>query len=144
MTILAFDFGTKSIGVAIGQTITQTANPLPAVQTRFGNPDWLKIKALISEWHPDKIIVGLPINMDGSEQSVTKSTRIFAHGISKRFNIATQLHDERMTTIEARDILFKLGGFRALKKIYIDSMAAVLILESCFQIKLISNINLFQ
>lgn len=116
MTILAFDFGTKSIGVAIGQTITKTANPLPAVPARSGNPNWLKIQSLISEWHPDKIIVGLPINMDGSEQWVTKSTRIFAHCISKRFNITTQLHDERMTTLEARDLLFRIGGFRALKK----------------------------
>lgn len=64
-TLLAFDFGTKSIGVAIGQRITGTARPLPAIKAQDGTPDWTLIERLLKEWQPDEIIVGLPLNMDG-------------------------------------------------------------------------------
>lgn len=130
-TLLAFDFGLKSIGVAVGQTITNTASPLPAIKAYYGIPDWLKIYALITEWQPNKIIVGLPIQLDGSEYYLTIRTRIFANYISNHYGIPVNLHDERLTTVEARNTLFTRGGFRALKKGKIDSIAAVFILESC-------------
>ena len=66
MTLLAFDFGTKSIGVAIGQQLTGTARPLMALKAQDGTPDWSRIEALLKEWLPDRVVVGLPLNMDGT------------------------------------------------------------------------------
>ncbi|MGS6273841.1 Holliday junction resolvase RuvX, partial [Enterobacter hormaechei] len=70
-TLLAFDFGTKSIGVAVGQRITGTARPLMALKANDGTPDWNLIERLLKEWQPDDVIVGLPLNMDGTEQPLT-------------------------------------------------------------------------
>lgn len=130
--LLAFDFGTRYIGVAVGQTLTRTATPLsPSIKVKKGIPDWMKIKKIISEWSPDKIIVGLPINMDGSEQLLTIKTRIFAKKIYNFFAIPVKLYDERLTTVEAKNKLFAQCGYRGLDKNHIDSLAAVIILESC-------------
>jgi len=65
-TLLAFDFGTKSIGVAVGQRITGTARPLTALKANDGTPDWNLIERLLKEWQPDEAVVGLPLNMDGT------------------------------------------------------------------------------
>ena len=87
-TLLAFDFGTKSIGVAVGQRITGTARPLPAIKAQDGTPDWNIIERLLKEWQPDEIIVGLPLNMDGTEQPLTARARKFANRIHGRLNRA--------------------------------------------------------
>ena len=71
-TFLGFDFGTKSIGVAVGQRITATARPLPALKAQDGKPDWNIIEKLLKEWQPEAVIVGLPLNMDGTEQPPIK------------------------------------------------------------------------
>ena len=76
-TLLAFDFGTKSIGVAVGQRITGTARPLPAIKAQDGTPDWNLIERLLKEWQPDEIIVGLPLNMDVAEQPQNGVVRRF-------------------------------------------------------------------
>lgn len=131
-TLLSFDFGTKSIGVAIGQRITGTARPLTALKANNGNPDWTQIERLIKEWQPDEVIVGLPLNMDGTEQPLTARARTFANRVHGRFGVAVTLHDERLSTVEARAGLFENGGFRALNKGSIDSASAVVILESYF------------
>lgn len=133
MTLLAFDFGTKSIGVAIGQQLTGTARPLPALKAQDGTPDWNKIEVLLKEWQPDRVVVGLPLNMDGSEQLITARARKFANRIHGRFGLQVDLHDERLSTVEARTELFERGGFRALSKGSIDSLSAVIILESWFE-----------
>ncbi|MGL5185609.1 MAG: Holliday junction resolvase RuvX, partial [Plesiomonas shigelloides] len=70
-TMMAFDFGTKSIGVAIGQEITATARPIASLKARDGIPDWEQLQKLLNEWKPDLVVVGLPLNMDGTEQPVT-------------------------------------------------------------------------
>ncbi|AFJ45695.1 Holliday junction resolvase RuvX [Shimwellia blattae] len=132
-TSLAFDFGTKSIGVAIGQRITGTARPLHALKARDGTPDWNAVERLLKEWQPDDIIVGLPLNMDGSEQPLTGRARKFANRLHGRFGVSVTLHDERLTTVEARAGLFEQGGFRALDKGSVDSASAVVILESWFE-----------
>ncbi len=132
-TLLAFDFGTKSIGVAIGQRITGTARPLPAIKARDGTPDWTLIERLLKEWQPDEIIVGLPLNMDGTEQPLTARARKFANRIHGRFGVTVTLHDERLSTVEARSGLFERGGYRALNKGKVDSASAVIILESYFE-----------
>ncbi|MEI4220455.1 MAG: Holliday junction resolvase RuvX [Candidatus Dasytiphilus stammeri] len=129
-TILAFDFGTKSIGIAIGQNITNTATPLVSLKTINRRPDWQQIKIHICQWQPDTIIIGLPLNMDGTEQSVTRYTRWFANQIKIRFKRPIQFHDERLTTVEARHQLFVRRGWKSLTKDNIDSLAAALILES--------------
>lgn len=111
-TLLAFDFGTKSIGVAVGQRITGTARPLPAIKAQDGTPDWNLIERLLKEWQPDEIIVGLPLNMDGTEQPLTARARKFANRIHGRFGVEVKLHDERLSTVEARSGLFEQGGYR--------------------------------
>jgi len=132
-TLLAFDFGTRSIGVAIGQRITGTARPLTAIKAQDGTPDWNIIGRLLKEWQPESVIVGLPLNMDGTEQPLTARARNFANKIHGRFGVAITLHDERLSTVEARAGLFERGGFRALDKGSVDSASAVVILESYFE-----------
>ncbi|MDR5609644.1 MULTISPECIES: Holliday junction resolvase RuvX [Arsenophonus] len=132
-TIIAFDFGTLSIGIAIGQEITATARPLTAIKAKDGKPNWLDIEKIIQEWQPELAIVGLPLNMDGTEQPISNQARKFANRLHGRFGIQVTLHDERLTTIEARAQLFNQGGYRALNKSKIDSISAVIILESWFE-----------
>ncbi|MFP2516024.1 Holliday junction resolvase RuvX [Buttiauxella agrestis] len=131
-TLLAFDFGTKSIGVAVGQRITGTARPLTAIKAQDGTPDWNVIEKILKEWQPDEVIVGLPLNMDGTEQPLTARARKFANRLHGRFGVKVALQDERLSTVEARAGLFEHGGFRALNKGSIDSASAVIILESWF------------
>ena len=132
-TVLGFDFGTKSIGVAIGQEITGTARPLTAFKAKEGNPDWQQVEKLLKEWQPDLVIVGLPLNMDGTEQPGTAQARKFANRLHGRFGVQIELHDERLSTVEARADLFDRGGFRALNKGSVDAASAVIILESWFE-----------
>ena len=132
-TLLAFDFGTRSIGVAIGQRITGTARPLAAIKAQDGTPDWNIIARLLKEWQPETVIVGLPLNMDGTEQPLTARASNFANKIHGRFGVPITLHDERLSTVEARAGLFEHGGFRALNKGSVDSASAVVILESYFE-----------
>ncbi|UMO87015.1 Holliday junction resolvase RuvX [Pectobacterium sp. PL64] len=135
-TILAFDFGTKSIGVAIGQEITGTARALTSLKAQEGIPDWQKVEKLLSEWQPDLVVVGLPLNMDGTEQPLTARARKFANRLHGRFGVAIELHDERLSTVEARADLFERGGFKALDKGSVDAASAVIILESWFEAQL--------
>ncbi len=131
-TIIAFDFGTRSIGAAIGQEITGTARPLASFKAQDGTPDWQKVEKLLREWQPDLVVVGLPLNMDGTEQPVTAQARKFANRLHGRFGVQVALHDERLSTVEAKSHLFDTGGFRALDKGSVDAASAVVILESWF------------
>lgn len=132
-TLLAFDFGTRSIGVAIGQEITGTARPLTSLKAQDGIPDWQNVEKLLNEWQPALVIVGLPLNMDGTEQPLTARARKFAQRLHGRFGVTVELHDERLSTVEARADLFERGGFRALDKGSVDAASAVIILESWFE-----------
>ncbi|WP_333890726.1 Holliday junction resolvase RuvX [Atlantibacter subterraneus] len=132
-TLLAFDFGTKSIGVAIGERITGTARPLTAIKANDGTPDWTQFEKLLKEWQPELVVVGLPLNMDGTNQPLTDRARKFANRLHGRFGVKVELQDERLSTVEARAGLFERGGFRALNKGSIDSASAVIILESYFE-----------
>lgn len=131
-TLLGFDFGTKSIGIAVGQQLTGTARPLTAIKAQDGIPDWSQIEKLLKEWQPDLVVVGLPLNMDGTEQPLTARARKFANRLHGRFGIAVELQDERLSTVEARADLFEHGGYKALSKGNVDSGSAVIILESWF------------
>lgn len=129
-TVLAFDFGTKSIGVAVGQEVTGTASPLAALKARDGIPDWQQIAALYEEWQPHLIVVGLPLNMDGSEQEMTLRAKKFANRLHGRFKVAVETCDERLTTTDAKSMLFELGGYKKLTKDKIDSVSACVIFTS--------------
>ncbi|WP_343182500.1 Holliday junction resolvase RuvX [Buchnera aphidicola] len=133
MIVLSFDFGTKNIGVAIGQNITYTANMLNNIKVKNGIPDWKKISYIIKLWLPQAIIVGYPLNMDGTRQNITKKTIIFSKELHQRYLMPVILHDERLTTTESKSILYNSGGYKKLKKKYIDSLSAALILESWMQ-----------
>ena len=130
--ILAFDFGLARIGVAVGQSITNTANPLDTLKAKQGIPDWTLIEKLIKEWQPSLLLVGEPFNMDDSDQTITKLARKFANRLHGRYGIAIEMFDERLTSASAREEIFEFGGYKKLKKTQIDSVAAALILESWF------------
>lgn len=120
-TILCFDFGEKNIGVAVGQTVTATASPLETIKTINSKPDWSKISALIDEWHPEALVVGVPLELDDSRQRMTDVTEKFARQLEGRYKLPVYHADERLTSFEAR---------RRLKDIHnLDPVAAQIILE---------------
>lgn len=132
-TVLGFDFGTKSIGVAVGQQITASATPLLSLKAVDGIPNWDEIAKLIQEWQPDLVVVGLPLNMDGTEQEMTHRARKFANRLNAKFGVKIFTQDERLTTTDAKARLFELGGYKALTKGQVDAISAVLIIESYFE-----------
>lgn len=132
-SVLSFDFGTKSIGVAIGQELTGTATLLAAIKANDGIPDWSKIEKLVQDWQPQLILVGLPLNMDGTEQPFTARARKFAKRLEERFSLPVILQDERLTTTDARSRIFAEGGYRKLTKDRIDSLSAQIIFESWYE-----------
>jgi putative holliday junction resolvase len=128
-TLLGFDFGTKRIGVAVGQMLMQTASPLCVLPAKEGVPDWKAVGKLIKDWQPDALIVGLPLNMDGTEQTLTIYAKTFGESLENQFGLPVLYMDERLSSVEARARLFEAGGYKQLKKSKIDSVAAQLILE---------------
>ena len=128
--ILAFDFGTHRIGAAFGQELTGTATPLAIIPARDGVPDWQSIARLVEEWRPDAFVVGMPLNMDGSEGPITPRARKFGNRLHGRFHRPIYSMDERLTSVEARE---KLHDSSIKNSIGLDSMAATLILESWFR-----------
>lgn len=132
-TILCFDYGTKSIGVAVGSELTGSATLLAALKAKDGIPDWQHIERLIQEWQPQLLLVGLPLNMDGSEQEFTARTRKFANRLHGRFGLPIAYHDERLSTADARSRLFTEGGYRNLSKDKVDSLSAQIIFEGWYE-----------
>jgi putative Holliday junction resolvase len=102
--ILAFDYGLKHIGVAVGQFVTKTASPLTTLVAKDGVPTWTDIMGLIREWRPTALVVGLPINMDESESAMSLRARIFGGALAKHSDIPVTMIDERLSTRAARQI----------------------------------------
>jgi len=129
-TLLGFDFGLKRIGVAVGQEMTGTASALTTVAARDGKPDWDAISRLIHEWQPDAVVVGLPLNMDGSDHELSRRARRFGNQLHGRYNLPAHFIDERLSSLEAEALL--KGGLRqkAYRKEDIDKLAARVILET--------------
>lgn len=121
-TLLCFDYGNKRIGTAVGQAITGTATPLVTINCYHNKPDWVGIEKLIHEWVPDAIIVGIPLNMDGTSQTITGAAAKFARQLEGRFNLPVFGIDERLSTFEAKD---RSGYDNS-----VDSIAAQAILET--------------
>lgn len=121
-TYICFDYGEKRIGVAVGQTLTATASPLAIINVINKRPDWQIISGLISQWQPQALIVGLPVDMDDSRQTITDNAEKFARQLEGRYQLQVHRADERLTTFEARKRLKKIDD--------LDSVAAQVILES--------------
>ncbi|MCK4608879.1 MAG: Holliday junction resolvase RuvX [Gammaproteobacteria bacterium] len=128
-TLLGFDFGLKRIGVAVGQSITGTASPLQIVAATQGKPDWEVITKLIATWQPQALVVGIPYTMEDEEQEITHAARRFARRLNHRYHLPVHEVDEKLTTKTAREDIYAKGGYKALQKTAIDSIAAKLILE---------------
>lgn len=128
--LLSFDFGLKTIGLAVGQTLTETATPLPTLAAKDGIPNWDTIKTLIQQWRAQALVVGLPYNMDGSEQHTTFAARKFGNRLKEKFQLPVYFVDERLTTKEAKSLYFEQAKN---SRCDIDSYAAKLILESWFR-----------
>ncbi|VAW45091.1 Putative pre-16S rRNA nuclease Yqg [hydrothermal vent metagenome] len=120
--VIGFDFGLRRIGVAIGQTITQTATPETIVNSKDGKPDWTHISRLFKAWQPVAIVVGLPMRLDGSEQALTQPARKFGQRLSGRYHCPIYYMEEQLSSIAAES--------RQLKQTHIDDHAAQIILEN--------------
>ena len=133
-TVLGFDFGLKRIGVAVGQTVTRSASPLGVVTVKDGEPDWNALGRLVREWRPGALVVGLPYNMDLSEQEMTHKARHFAQDLAERFPLPVHTVDERLSSHEAEAALKerRQQGRRRIRREDIDGAAACVILESWF------------
>lgn len=127
---MAFDYGLKNIGVAVGQTVTQTGTELPALSARDGIPQWDQIEKLLNEWQVGTILVGLPLNMDDSESELSKRARKFGNRLHGRFGIDVHWVDERLSTREAKAEAAERGHRGNYGDEPIDSIAARIILES--------------
>ncbi|WP_202960786.1 Holliday junction resolvase RuvX [Marinimicrobium sp. LS-A18] len=130
MQLLGFDYGLKNIGTATGQTLTGTATPQPPLRARDGVPDWSEVEALLREWQPELVLVGLPLNMDGTESELSARARKFANRIHGRFGVAVEMVDERLSSFEAKGEVMARGGSRDYGKNPVDSIAARLIVET--------------
>ncbi|MBI1174084.1 MAG: Holliday junction resolvase RuvX [Sideroxydans sp.] len=131
-TLLAFDFGTRRIGVAIGNTISGTARPLTTLHGEKNEQRFAAIEALIREWQPAALVVGLPCNDDGSPHELTRLCRRFAQRLHGRFNLPTVLVDERYTSAAASSELDAAGVHGIRQKPLLDQYAAQQILQAYF------------
>jgi putative Holliday junction resolvase len=131
-TLLAFDFGTRRIGIAVGNTISATANPLATIDDERNEVRFSTIGALIHEWQPAALVVGLPCNDDGSPHELTALCRRFANRLKGRFNLPTLLVDERYTSAAASSALDERGIHGRKQKPLLDQYAAQQILQAYF------------
>jgi putative Holliday junction resolvase len=135
MQILAFDFGTQHIGVAVGQTITKTSSPLTILNVaREGKEFWNTISNLIDEWKPDRLLVGKPLNMDGTPSDMMKKVDLFFQKLQKISNIPCELVDERLTSFEAKQLMQKDSKYDR-----IDDLAAKIFLDNWIEHHVNSN-----
>ena len=134
-TLLAFDFGHRRIGVAVGQTLTGSANALAVVPVA-NKPDWQTISGIINEWKPVAIVVGLPLAADGGETEMSKDARRFGRQLEGRYGIPVLHEDERLTSFSAEQRFVDaraLGGMRRKDAALKDAVAAQIILENWLQ-----------
>ncbi len=129
---MAFDFGLRRIGVAVGQEMLGTGSPVAMIGARDGIPQWQQIARLIEEWQPDLLVVGLPLNMDGSESEMSGRARKFARRLHGRFHLDFAMMDERLSSYAAKSAVTENEGRRDFGQEGVDDLAAVLILEGWF------------
>ena len=131
---MAFDFGTKNIGIAIGQEITKTASTFYSIHANDGLPDWVELDMIIREWKPNLFVVGDPLNMDGTRSKIQDSCDKFSTVLSKRYDISIEKTDERLSSREAKERLenIQMGIKDSRNK---HSVSAQIILEDWFRSK---------
>ena len=134
MQIIAFDFGEKKIGVAVGQTSTNTSSPLQIIFNKDNKTNWISISSLLDEWKPDLILLGKPLNMDGSESEIMKKVDKFYKQLKSIYDADIEFVDERLTTFEAREIL------KDEKQDNVDAHAAKILIDNWFDINKEKNI----
>ncbi|GGH90076.1 Holliday junction resolvase RuvX [Pseudomonas fluvialis] len=127
--LLGFDYGTRQIGVAVGQMITGQARELCVLKAQNGVPDWQQIEALLKEWQPDALVVGLPLNMDGSPSEMSERAEKFARRLHGRYQLPVHTHDERLTTYEAKGQRLAQGQRGGYRERPVDAIAAALLLQ---------------
>jgi putative Holliday junction resolvase len=131
--ILGIDFGKRRIGVACGDTVSRSARPLTTLTVSESGVRWNELQALLMEWRPSLVVVGLPYNVDGSESTMTAEARAFAGELKSRFGIDVQLVDERYSSLDAQARLKSRRESgerkRRIAKEDIDAAAASVILE---------------
>jgi putative Holliday junction resolvase len=131
-TVLSFDFGEKRLGVAVGETMLKTAHALKTIDSEVNDKRFAEIAALLAEWHPKLLIVGLPTHMDGTDHQLTLLAKKFAQRLEGRFNIPVMMIDERLSSAEASTQLSSAGIKGREQKALIDAVAAQVILQSYF------------
>jgi putative Holliday junction resolvase len=129
-TILAFDFGTRWVGVAVGDTETRIANPLGTFEAESGGRRMAEVATLVSEWRPERLLVGLPLASDGGEHEMTLRARRFARQLEVRFRLPVVLSDERLSSASARESLRENGRGGREHKHETHALAASVILQS--------------
>jgi len=132
-TVLAFDFGTRRIGVAVGDFETRIGHPLASITQSENRARFAAIERLIAEWRPALFVVGLPAHADSAEHPVGRLARRFAQRLAGRFGIPAELVDERLTSHEAEGMLRASGARGARLKAGLDAVAAQRILETYFE-----------
>jgi putative Holliday junction resolvase len=128
MQIIAFDYGTKKIGVAVGQTETYTSSPLQIIINKDDKVNWNEISILLNEWKPELIIIGKPLNMDGSDSEIMKQVEKFYQKLKNTYDINLEYIDERLTTFEAKQILEDTDINQ------VDANAAKILIDNWFEI----------
>lgn len=130
--VLGFDFGTRRIGVAVGNELLASARELDPLAARDGIPDWQQVARLVEEWRPDLFVVGLPLTADGEEQPMSTRARKFGKRLFGRFGVPCEMVDERGSTGEAKVIARERGHRGSWKDDGVDGISAVLIVERWF------------
>ena len=131
-TVLAFDFGERRIGIAVGEHLISSANPLTTIDSESNEVRFAAITELIHEWQPKLLVVGLPLSLDGSDNDVTQLCKKFARRLNGRFNLPVILVDERYSSAEASQLLNQTGIKGRAQKAMLDQVAAQTILRSYF------------
>jgi putative Holliday junction resolvase len=132
--VLGFDFGTKYIGIAVGQTISKTASPVTTLQVKNHTPDWNYITTLIHKWSPLALIVGLPLNMDGTMQPIAIASQTFAQTLESKYKLPVHMVDERLSTWEAKTQLnLKKQRLNKQELTKLNAHAAVILTEQWLQ-----------
>lgn len=129
-TFLGFDYGERHTGVAVGSTFSGMAQPVAVLAAKGGGPDWDAIDHLVAEWRPNGLVVGLPLNMDGSATRVTRAARAFGESLRARYNLPVHMADERLSSRAATDTLLEAGVPLKRHKHHIDKLAAQTILQA--------------
>ncbi|RIY38650.1 Holliday junction resolvase RuvX [Psittacicella gerlachiana] len=129
---LGVDYGTGSTGIAIGQDITATAQPLTTIKMSKGKVDHASFDKLMKEWQPTAVVVGLPRNQDNSLTAVAPKVVAFAKWVHKIFAVPVYFIDERNTTTSAKEFIFDKYSYKGLQKGKVDSISAALILQAYF------------